>query len=61
MTLPVVQYEHKHFSVLLISTAELGDHDPRRHSPGYVSEFRFVSNQTAELETRISDLHKGLV
>nr|CAD7398519.1 unnamed protein product [Timema poppensis] len=41
--------------------AELGDYDPRRHSPGYVSEFRFLSNQTVELESRISELHKGLV
>ena len=41
--------------------AELGDYDPRRHSPGYVSEFRFISNQTVELESRIAELHKGLV
>ncbi|XP_034240286.1 band 4.1-like protein 4 [Thrips palmi] len=41
--------------------SELGDYDPRRHSPGYVSEFRFVSNQSAELESRISELHKGLL
>ncbi|KAK3926539.1 Band 4.1-like protein 4, partial [Frankliniella fusca] len=41
--------------------SELGDYDPRRHSPGYVSEFRFVSNQSVELECRIADLHKGLV
>ncbi|KAJ9591835.1 hypothetical protein L9F63_001652, partial [Diploptera punctata] len=40
---------------------ELGDYDPRRHSPGYVSEFRFISNQTVELESRIAELHKGLV
>jgi hypothetical protein len=25
--------------------AELGDHDPVGHPPGYVSEFRFISNQ----------------
>ena len=42
-------------------SAELGDYDPRRHSPGYVSEFRFISNQTVELESRIAELHKGLV
>lgn len=41
--------------------SELGDYDPRRHSPGYVSEFRFLSNQTVELESRIAELHKGLV
>lgn len=42
-------------------TAELGDYDPRRHSIGYVSEFRFISNQTVELESRIEELHKGLM
>ncbi|XP_046399436.1 band 4.1-like protein 4A isoform X2 [Ischnura elegans] len=41
--------------------SELGDYDQRRHSPGYVSEFRFLSNQTVELESRIAELHKGLV
>ncbi|XP_025419014.1 band 4.1-like protein 4 [Sipha flava] len=40
--------------------SELGDFDPRRHTPGYVSEFRFVSNQNAELETRIGEIHKEL-
>ncbi|XP_066996312.2 band 4.1-like protein 4 isoform X3 [Anabrus simplex] len=41
--------------------SELGDYDSRRHSPGYVSEFRFLSNQTVELESRIAELHKGLM
>ncbi|XP_025195589.1 band 4.1-like protein 4 isoform X3 [Melanaphis sacchari] len=40
--------------------SELGDFDPRRHTPGYVSEFRFVSNQNAELENRIGEIHKEL-
>ncbi|KAK9758656.1 FERM N-terminal domain [Popillia japonica] len=44
-----------------IIQSELGDYDPRRHSPGYVSEFRFLSNQTLELESRIAELHKTLV
>src|SRR5687768_3249595 len=39
--------------------AELGDYDPRHHPSGYVSEFRFLPNQTPELESRVSDLHKG--
>lgn len=42
-------------------SAELGDYDPRRHSLGYVTEFRFLANQTAELESRIVELHKTLV
>ncbi|XP_047365074.1 band 4.1-like protein 4 isoform X1 [Vespa velutina] len=41
--------------------SELGDYDPRRHSLGYVTEFRFLANQTAELENRIVELHKTLV
>lgn len=40
--------------------SELGDHDPRRHQPGYVSEFRFLANQTPELEEKVTELHKGL-
>lgn len=43
-----------------IFLAELGDHDPRRHSPGYVSEFRLVTNQSRELELRVSELHQQL-
>jgi len=42
-------------------SAELGDYDPKRHSPGYVSEFRFIPNQTEELEARIGQLHKMLM
>lgn len=41
-------------------TAELGDYDPRRHTNGYVSEFRLVANQTCELETRVAELHQLL-
>ncbi|XP_053596339.1 band 4.1-like protein 4 isoform X1 [Microplitis demolitor] len=41
--------------------SELGDYDSRRHSPGYVTEFRFLTNQTSELEARIVELHKTLI
>ncbi|XP_071545097.1 uncharacterized protein [Panulirus ornatus] len=41
--------------------SELGDYDPRRHSPGYVSEFRFVTTQTVALENKIAELHKKLI
>lgn len=41
-------------------TAELGDYDPRRHSKGYVSEFRLLPNQSSELEARVSELHQQL-
>lgn len=41
-------------------TAELGDYDGRRHSHGYVSEFRLVANQSKELENRVTELHQQL-
>lgn len=44
--------------ISVISLAELGDYDGRRHSHGYVSEFRLVPNQTKELEQRISEIHQ---
>ncbi|XP_055618004.1 band 4.1-like protein 4A isoform X2 [Toxorhynchites rutilus septentrionalis] len=37
--------------------AEIGDYDPRKHPPGYVSEFRLLNNQTKEIENRIHELH----
>ncbi|KRG02171.1 band 4.1-like protein 4 isoform X5 [Drosophila mojavensis] len=40
--------------------SELGDYDQRRHSKGYVSEFRLLPNQSSELETRVSELHQQL-
>lgn len=40
--------------------SELGDYDSSRHSPGYVSEFRFVSSQTEEMEDDIEQTHRKL-
>ncbi|KAF8763316.1 band 4.1-like protein 4 isoform X1 [Argiope bruennichi] len=40
--------------------SELGDYDPRRHLPGYASEFNFVPNQTKDLESKAMEIHKGL-
>ncbi|XP_031573652.1 band 4.1-like protein 4 [Actinia tenebrosa] len=40
--------------------SELGDFDPRQHTQGYVSEFRFIPKQTEELEAKIMDCHKRL-
>ncbi|XP_055551560.1 band 4.1-like protein 4A isoform X1 [Wyeomyia smithii] len=40
--------------------AELGDYDPRKHPPAYVSEFRLLNNQTKEIENRIHELHMQL-
>lgn len=41
-------------------TAELGDYDPRRHTLGYVSEFRLLAHQTPEFEGRAADIHRTL-
>lgn len=35
----------------------MGDYDPSVHSPGYASEFRFVSAQTEELEAEAEAAH----
>ncbi|CAG9796588.1 unnamed protein product [Diatraea saccharalis] len=40
--------------------SELGDYDPRRHSSGYVSEFRLLAHQTPELEARAAEIHRTL-
>ncbi len=41
-------------------TAELGDYDEAEHTPGYISEFRFVpeSQQTEALELSILEEFK---
>ena len=30
---------------LILFSAELGEYDPKEHTMGYVSEFRFIPNQ----------------
>ena len=42
-------------------SGELGDHDPHKHEPGYVAEFRIVPKQNRDIEERISELHQELV
>ncbi|VVC87535.1 unnamed protein product [Leptidea sinapis] len=44
----------------LMCFTELGDYEPRRHAPGYVSEFRLLTHQTPELEARAADIHRTL-
>ncbi|XP_026129873.1 band 4.1-like protein 4 [Carassius auratus] len=41
--------------------SELGDYDPYKHTPGYVSEYRFVPDQKEELEDSIQQIHKTLM
>lgn len=48
------------FSLFIHTTAELGDYDASKHTYGYISEFRFIPNQTKDLEHRIGELHKQL-
>lgn len=38
--------------------AELGDYDPVQHTPELVSEFRFVPDQTEEMEIDILNFYK---
>lgn len=38
---------------------ELGDFDPTEHSPDLVSEFRFIPQQTEEMELAVLDAWKG--
>lgn len=42
-------------------SAELGDYDATIHTPATVSEFRFVPNQTEDMEFSILDEYKALV
>lgn len=32
-----------------------------QHTPGYISEFQFMANQSQDLEARVSELHKHLL
>ncbi|XP_033107928.1 band 4.1-like protein 4 isoform X2 [Anneissia japonica] len=43
-----------------IVQSELGDFDSQKHQDGYISEFRFIPNQTEELEQQIMESHKTL-
>eukprot|EP00095_Tigriopus_kingsejongensis_P010206 snap_masked-scaffold704_size109063-processed-gene-0.4 protein:Tk10206 transcript:snap_masked-scaffold704_size109063-processed-gene-0.4-mRNA-1 annotation:"band -like protein 5" len=43
-------YEMSISLAALALQSELGDYDPEIHTPAYVSEFRFVSNQNEEFE-----------
>lgn len=44
--------------ILFPYTAELGDYDESQHTPATVSEFRFVPNQTEEMEIDILEEFK---
>jgi len=44
--------------VLFIFIAELGDYDETCHTPAVISEFRFVPNQTEDMEIQIVEEFK---
>lgn len=46
---------------VFVPIAELGDYDPYKHTPGYVSEYRFVPDQKEEHEDAIEQIHKTLM
>lgn len=41
--------------------SELGDYDPRRNAPNYISEFNFAPHQESDLELKVATLHKALI
>jgi len=51
-----MSYESKKLNVL----AELGDYDTAVHTPAFVSEFRFVPEQTEEMEIKIIEEYKKI-
>lgn len=42
----------------MLIVAEMGDFNPDEHTPGYLSVFRFVPQQTEEFEREVSELHR---
>ncbi|KAF5395106.1 FERM RhoGEF and pleckstrin domain protein 2 [Paragonimus heterotremus] len=55
--LPVTKSTSAHLAGLVLQ-AELGDFNPEECRPGYVSQFRFIQQQTAEFESQASDWHR---
>ena len=49
----LIQYHN-----LLSFEAELGDYNPEDHTEGYLSEFRFIPNQTEQFEREVAELHQ---
>lgn len=45
---------------VISNSAELGDYDPAIHTPAFVSEFRFVPEQTEEMEIKIIEEYKKI-
>lgn len=45
---------------VLCLPAELGDFEEEEHTPAYISEFRFMPNQTEAMEVDIYNKYKSL-
>ncbi|XP_065216118.1 band 4.1-like protein 5 isoform X1 [Planococcus citri] len=43
----------------LVLQSELGDYEEEKHTPAFISEFRFVPNQTEEMEIQILEEYKN--
>ena len=41
-------------------TAELGDYDEEDHTPAFISEFRFMPNQSEDMEMEIYQKYQSL-
>ena len=55
----VEQLSQSDFRVSFVEfTAEFGDYDPVEHTVGLISEFRFVPQQTEELEMGVLEWYK---
>lgn len=46
------------YTIFFVSVAELGDYDEAIHTPAFVSEFRFVPEQSEEMEISFIDEYK---
>lgn len=57
--LPNFSIKNVYFSIDYL-TAELGDFDPEVHTPGFISEFRFIPDQTEEIELAIFEAFKTM-
>lgn len=44
----------------VFSVAELGDFEEEEHTPAFISEFRFMPNQSEDMEVEVFNKYKSL-
>ena len=49
----------RYFNCNVCNVAELGDFNPDEHREGYLSELRFVPNQTDDFESEVTKHHQS--